>query len=54
MSDERVESLKAAIGQIERQFGKGAVMRIGRRGPKGENRGQFPPGLLSLGPGTWE
>ena len=29
MSDERIESLKAAIGQIERQFGKGAVMRLG-------------------------
>ena len=34
MSDERIESLKAAIGQIERQFGKGAVMRLGDDGPK--------------------
>ena len=34
MSDERIESLKAAIGQIERQFGKGAVMRMGDEGPK--------------------
>jgi len=29
MSDQRVESLKAAIGQIERQFGAGTVMRMG-------------------------
>ena len=34
MSDERIESLKAAIGQIERQFGKGAVMRLGDDGPR--------------------
>ena len=34
MSDERIESLKAAIGQIERQFGKGAVMRMGDEGPR--------------------
>jgi recombination protein RecA len=34
MSDERIESLKAAIGQIERQFGKGAVMRMGDDGPR--------------------
>jgi recombination protein RecA len=34
MSDQRVESLKAAIGQIERQFGKGAVMRLGDDGPR--------------------
>ncbi len=34
MSDERVESLKEAIGQIERQFGKGAVMRMGDEGPR--------------------
>ena len=30
MSDQRVESLKAAIGQIERQFGKGSCYEIRR------------------------
>ena len=34
MSDERIESLKAAFGQIERQFGKVAVMRMGDEGPR--------------------
>ena len=29
MATDKLESLKAAIGQIERQFGKGAVMRLG-------------------------
>ena len=29
MASDKLESLKAAIGQIERQFGKGAVMRLG-------------------------
>jgi len=29
MSGEREEAIKAAVGQIERQFGKGAIMRLG-------------------------
>ena len=29
MASDKLEALKAAIGQIERQFGKGAVMRLG-------------------------
>ena len=29
MADERKSALDAALGQIERQFGKGAIMRMG-------------------------
>ncbi len=29
MSGEREEAIKAAVGQIEKQFGKGAIMRLG-------------------------
>ena len=47
MSDERIESLKAAIGQIERQFGKGAVMRMGDEGPR-EKIESISTGSLAL------
>ena len=29
MDEKRKKALQAALGQIERQFGKGAVMRMG-------------------------
>ncbi|HIJ49169.1 MAG TPA: DNA recombination/repair protein RecA, partial [Gammaproteobacteria bacterium] len=29
MEENRKKALKAALGQIERQFGKGSVMRLG-------------------------
>ena len=31
MDDNRKKALSAALGQIEKQFGKGSVMRLGRR-----------------------
>ena len=30
MDDNRKKALSAALGQIEKQFGKGSVMQIGR------------------------
>ena len=32
MDDNRKKALSAALGQIERQFGKGSVMRLGDSG----------------------
>ena len=33
MDDNRKKALAAALGQIEKQFGKGSVMRMGEKGP---------------------
>jgi recombination protein RecA len=33
MDENRKKSLAAALGQIEKQFGKGSVMRLGDGGP---------------------
>ena len=33
MDDNRKKALAAALSQIERQFGKGSVMRLGDSGP---------------------
>jgi recombination protein RecA len=35
MDDNRKKALAAALGQIEKQFGKGSVMRLGDAGPAG-------------------
>ncbi|WP_025323990.1 recombinase RecA [Deferrisoma camini] len=47
MSTERRQAVELAIGQIEKQFGKGAIMRLGEAGPA---RGidAIPSGALSL------
>ncbi len=34
MDANKQKALDAALGQIERQFGKGAVMRMGDDGPR--------------------
>jgi len=44
---DRRQALDLAIAQIERQFGKGAVMRLGAGGPL-EEIGAIPTGALSL------
>jgi recombination protein RecA len=44
---DRRQALDLAITQIERQFGKGAVMRLGARGPL-EEVAVIPTGALSL------
>ena len=33
MDDNKKKALAAALGQIEKQFGKGSVMRLGDNGP---------------------
>ncbi|GAB4251921.1 recombinase RecA [Deferrisoma sp.] len=47
MTTERRQAVDLAIGQIEKQFGKGAIMRLGEAGPA---RGieAIPSGALSL------
>ena len=45
--NERRQALELAISQIERQFGKGAVMRLGAGGPL-EEIAVIPTGALSL------
>jgi recombination protein RecA len=47
VKNERRQALELAISQIERQFGKGAVMRLGARGPL-EEIPVVPTGALSL------
>src|SRR5213592_3384357 len=44
---DRRQALDLAIAQIERQFGKGAVMRLGAGGPL-EEIAVIPTGALSL------
>lgn len=45
-SEERAKALETAIGQIEKQFGKGAVMRLGQN--QAMNVGCVPTGSLTL------
>ena len=47
ISDEKRKALEAAIGQIEKQFGKGAVMRLGDAGSH-LNIETIPSGSISL------
>ena len=43
---ERQESLEMAVGQIEKQYGKGSIMRLGERGNVGVEA--IPTGALAL------
>ena len=50
--DEKLKALEAAIGQIEKQYGKGAVMKLGD--PSSEmNVETIPTGSLSLYIALW-
>ena len=44
MNDNKQKALDAALGQIERQFGKGSVMRLGD--------GQIGQGIESISTGS--
>ncbi|MFN3660456.1 MAG: DNA recombination/repair protein RecA, partial [Brevinematales bacterium] len=44
---EREKALQAAIAQIEKQFGKGAIMKLGDRG-KTNDIPVIPTGALTL------
>ena len=45
--DEKVKALEVAVSQIEKQFGKGTIMRLGAEAYKGEVE-VIPTGALSL------
>ena len=45
-SDDKAKALQTAIGQIEKQFGKGAIMRLGQN--QAMNVGFVPTGSLTL------
>lgn len=47
MDTNKSKALTAALGQIEKQFGKGSVMRLGDQGPA-QNVQTIPTGSLSL------
>jgi recombination protein RecA len=47
VKSDRKQALDLALSQIERQFGKGAVMRLGARGPL-EEIAVIPTGAMSL------
>lgn len=47
MKEEKSKALKAARSQIEHQFGKGAIMRLGEKGPR-TDIDTIPTGSLSL------
>ncbi|MCD6319782.1 MAG: recombinase RecA, partial [Candidatus Desulfofervidaceae bacterium] len=47
MSNQKQQVLQTAIGQIERQFGKGAIMRLGSQ-PQAFDIPVIPTGALSL------
>ena len=45
--EDKLKALDAALGQIEKQFGKGSVMKLGDSG-KNMNVQTVPTGSLSL------
>ena len=47
MDDDRRKALEAALGQIDRQFGKGSIMRLGDSGPVQDVQ-CYPTGSLGL------
>jgi recombination protein RecA len=47
VKSDRKQALELALSQIERQFGKGAIMRLGARGPL-EEIAVIPTGAISL------
>lgn len=47
VKDEKVKALEVAVSQIEKQFGKGTIMRLGAEAYKGEVA-VIPTGALSL------
>src|SRR5262245_55780296 len=44
---ERAKALDIAVGQIEKQFGKGSIMRLGQRGAIGPVEA-IPTGAISI------
>src|SRR6185436_15663352 len=44
---ERIKAVDLAVGQIEKQFGKGSIMRLGQRGPI-QPIDSIPTGSISI------
>ncbi len=47
-SSDKGEALKAALGQIEKAFGKGAIMKLGTQGDSSQDILSIPTGSISL------
>jgi recombination protein RecA len=48
ISKEKNQAIEAAVGAIEKQFGKGAIMRLGKHAPEIEVPEVIPTGALSI------
>ncbi len=48
VSQEKLEAVKMAMAQIEKQYGKGSIMRLGDRGNKDEQIPVIPTGVIGL------
>ena len=48
MDKDKLKALEAAISQIEKNFGKGSIMRLGEDGAKAQEIGSIPTGSLTL------
>jgi len=48
VKDQKQEAIKLAIDQIEKQYGKGAIMRLGERGAAVREVDSIPSGILSV------
>jgi recombination protein RecA len=48
ISKDKVQAIETAVGAIEKQFGKGAIMRLGKHAPEMEPLEVTPTGALSL------
>jgi len=48
ISKDKVQAIESAVGAIEKQFGKGAIMRLGKHAPEMEPLEVTPTGALSL------
>ncbi len=47
MNDQKLEAIKAAMGQIEKQFGKGSIMKLGETAGKMDVE-SIPTGIMGL------
>ena len=45
---ERLKAIEMAVGQIEKQFGKGSIMRLGQKDAVTADSRRSPPGSVSL------
>jgi recombination protein RecA len=46
-SDEKTQAIRMAMDQIEKQFGKGSIMKLGQKGPAAQIE-SIPTGSIAL------